>query len=190
VSADRADRDGSNAESMILPGGERVRIRPVRPTDGAALLELHANMSPESVYQRFFGLNRIAVEKYVLDRLTRPPSVGHQSMTAWADQTLIGVASYEQTEPHIADFAVVVADGWRERGIGTVLGRHLASVAQHHGITTFHADVLGGNVLAERLVRDLGFTSTVHYDGGVGAWDIELDHPTPSTPSLGPAAHP
>lgn len=40
----------------MLINGTRLRIRPIRPDDTAALQAMHRGLSSRTVYQRFFAL--------------------------------------------------------------------------------------------------------------------------------------
>ncbi len=44
----------------LLTDGTTIEIRPARPEDFDAVRDMHAKMSPENLYLRFFGLSRIA----------------------------------------------------------------------------------------------------------------------------------
>src|SRR4051812_17263255 len=40
---------------VVLSDGGTVHVRPIRPSDAAALVALHGRLSPESIYFRFFS---------------------------------------------------------------------------------------------------------------------------------------
>jgi GNAT superfamily N-acetyltransferase len=50
-----------------------------------------------------------------------------------------------QSRPHLAEAAVVIADEWQGRGLGTALVKRLAERAREEGITAFTATVLTSN---------------------------------------------
>src|SRR4030095_14044763 len=43
------------AREVTCRDGTRVRLRPIRPDDAPRLQALHARLSRETIYQRFFG---------------------------------------------------------------------------------------------------------------------------------------
>ncbi len=105
--------------------GARVRLRPIRPDDAPRLQALHARLSRETIYQRFFGAT---------PRLPTPwahflAEVDYRRRLALVlehgpddDPELIGVGRYEPTaEPDTAEVAFVVEDRWQGKGLGTVL---------------------------------------------------------------------
>ena len=123
---------------------QRIEIRPVTPGDVDALVRLHTDLSEESMYFRFFGFSRSTAAG--LGKLVDAVVPSRQALTAWNDGTLVGVASYARIGPGTAELAVLVAEGWHQRGIGTMLVRHSATRALRNGITTFEADVLDPNI--------------------------------------------
>jgi nucleotide-binding universal stress UspA family protein len=72
----------------------------------------------------------------------------------------VGVARYVRTAPDEAEPAVVVADDWQRRGVGSRLLEALASRAVEEGVATFRAPVLAQNHDAIALLRSMGESST------------------------------
>ena len=155
---------------------QRIEIRPVTPGDVDALVRLHTDLSEESMYFRFFGSSRSTAAGFAT-HLVDAIGPSRQALTAWNDGTLVGVASYARIGPSTAELAVLVAEGWHQRGIGTMLVRHLATRALRSGITTFEADVLDANILARRLLDDLGYSMNVCIESGVDRYVLHLDRP-------------
>ena len=99
---------------------------------------LHTTASNQSLYLRFFGYSRTAVEEY-LTVLSRPGRRTHQALTARVGSRLVGIAAFEQLTGDTAEVALLVADDHHERGIGTLLMEHLAQAARNNGIRRFQA---------------------------------------------------
>src|SRR5437879_5132385 len=157
----------------LLIDGAQVLLREVEPIDQEAVRRLHAGMSPESLYLRFFGLSR-GVGGQVADRVCRPAGSDHAAMGAWLADELVGVASYEMTgDEGIAEVGLVVADRMHKRGVGTLLLEHLASLARTRGVRAFSADTLAQNHAVQRLFADAGLSLRRHSAAGV----IELTMP-------------
>jgi acetyltransferase len=55
------------------------------------------------------------------------------------------------------EFAIVVADGWRARGIGARLMRALMQNARSRGLHIMEGDVLAANTRMLALMKSLGF---------------------------------
>ena len=54
----------------LLTDGTTIEIRPAQPDDFEAVRDMHAQMSPENLYMRFFGVSRVAAEQ---DRVSERP---------------------------------------------------------------------------------------------------------------------
>ena len=102
------------AREVTCRDGVRVRLRPIRPDDAPRLQALHARLSRETIYQRFFGATprlptpwaRFLAEVDYRGRLALVLERGPAT-----DPELIGVGRYEPTtEP---DPAEVLADNRR-----------------------------------------------------------------------------
>lgn len=83
-----------------------------------------------------------------------------------ATQEIVGVARYvKDVDPMAADFAVVVADHWQARGLGTRLLERLMGCARKSGVVQLHGQVLASNGPMLALMRRLGFTMRPSGDG-------------------------
>jgi hypothetical protein len=47
----------------LLTDGTTIQIRAARPEDFAVVRDLHAKMSPNNLYLRFFSMSRAAAER-------------------------------------------------------------------------------------------------------------------------------
>jgi GNAT superfamily N-acetyltransferase len=74
-----------------------------------------------------------------------------------AVRRLIAVARFVRLaeDPSAAEVAIVVADDWQRRGVGSLLSEDLAEEARHAGITRFTATMASDNVPAQRLMAKL-----------------------------------
>ncbi len=130
---------------MLTADGHIITVRPIEPGDAEALAYLYQDMGDRSRYMRFFSYGKAPVDDEV-SRLTRPPGPEHYGVVADDRGQLVGVASYERlSDPSKADFAVVVADEWQGRGVGTLMLEQLAGFAHTHGIAELVGDVLRAN---------------------------------------------
>jgi GNAT superfamily N-acetyltransferase len=82
------------------------------------------------------------------------PVPGRRAVSAsTASGVLIGHAGYAATAPLVAEFAIVVADSWQRRGVGTLLALRLAELARADGIETFEGSALPENVAVRDWAR-------------------------------------
>ena len=129
----------------LLTDGSTVEIRPAGPQDAAAVRDMHAAMSPDNMYLRFFSVSPHAAEREA-QRVSRPPGPDHEALLAWLGGRLVGVASYEATgTPGVAEIAFAVPDDMHHHGIATLLLEHLVSVARRRRVRAFTADTLADN---------------------------------------------
>jgi len=163
------------AAEDVLRDGTPVRIRAIRPDDRQRLAQFHGRLSPESVYLRYFELKPVLSERDLhylteLDFDRRVALVATLSSTA--DAPLVGVARYDVLpakagEPVRAELGIVVEDACQNRGIGTVLLKHLLGIAHDHGVNEITAEVLPQNTRMLELVAGSGVPVQRALDEGV-----------------------
>jgi acyl-CoA synthetase (NDP forming)/RimJ/RimL family protein N-acetyltransferase len=149
--------DARSSSFALLTDGTTIEIREAGQEDREAVRALHAGLSRESLYLRFFSINPRLAEQ-IADRICRPPDTGHAALLALLRGTVIGVAGYERidAEPETAEIAMAVADHMHHRGVGTLLLEHLGALAHHRGIREFRADTLVDNHAMLRLLAGAG----------------------------------
>jgi len=146
-----------------LRDGSRVAIRPIEPDDREELAEGFERLSAESRYRRFFAPVP-ALSARDLDYLTDVDHRDHEALVATdaATGAGIGVARYVRTAPEVAEPAIVVADDWQGRGVGTLLLDALVGRAREEGIRRFEAPVLASNREVIGLLERVGSTKARH----------------------------
>ena len=80
----------------LLTDGTTIEIRPARPEDFDAVRDMHAKMSPDNLYLRFFSMSRVAAEQEAR-RICREPTPDHAALLAVLDGEVAGCGSYEGT---------------------------------------------------------------------------------------------
>jgi RimJ/RimL family protein N-acetyltransferase len=166
-----ADALASFDSTVILAGGERVRLRPIRPDDEPRLGELYDRLSQRTAYQRFFTVMRRLPPDWAhflanVDHRRRFALVAEDASAP--TPTLIGVARYEPVaNEDAAELAFVVQDSWQGKGLGALLVRELLRAAELNGIHRFRAYVLGDNRRMLHLLTRHTDVSERHIDQGV-----------------------
>ena len=160
----------------LLTDGTTVRIAPAGPQDEQAVRQMHAQMSPDNVYLRFFSISPASADREA-KRVCRPPDDEHCALLAWLGTQLVGVASYEPAgKPGVAEIAFAVVDHMHGRGIATLLLDHLVSNARLRGLRAFTAETLADNVAMLRVFANAGLAAKRQMDNGV----IETTFPLPA----------
>ena len=75
----------------LLTDGATVEIRPARPEDFAAVRDMHAKMSPDNLYLRFFSMSPLVAEQEAR-RVCREPGPDHVALLAVLDGEVVGDA--------------------------------------------------------------------------------------------------
>ncbi len=160
----------------LLTDGTTVLIRPAGPADAEAVRAMHAAMSPDNLYLRFFSLSLRNAETEAV-RVCREPGPDHAALLAWLGDRLVGVASYEPaSKSGIAEVAFAVPDDMHGRGIATLLLEHLVSVGRQHGLRAFMAETLPENRAMLGVFADAGLPVHRRMADGV----VELTFPIPA----------
>ena len=160
----------------LLTDGATIEIRPAWPDDFDAVRDMHAKMSPENLYLRFFSMSRAAAEQEAR-RITREPSPDHASLLAVLGGRVIGCGAYEETGDgsRSAEVALTVADDLHNRGVGTLLLEHLISLARGRGVRIFIAETLTENALMLQVFADAGLRARRTLQDGV--YDLRFPLP-------------
>jgi RimJ/RimL family protein N-acetyltransferase len=142
-----------------LRDGRRVEIRAFRREDRDDLLDAVHHTSPVSLYRRFFGPKRDFSEKEIAF-FTNVDFVNHVALIVVAEEcghpVIIAGARYIVVGPGQAEVAFIVVDAYQGHGIGKLLLRHLAVIAQEAGLKEFVAEVLPDNMSMLRVFEHSG----------------------------------
>lgn len=159
--------------TSTVVGGRRVWLRLLQPGDADLIRSFFWRLSSETIYRRFFSPIRLPNET-LLKRLVDVDHCDREALIALDDEGIVGVARYGTGSTASHEVAVVVADDWQGRGLGTLLIRRLAHIARLRGIARFHATMLGDNRRAQALVLGLSPKSTLRFEAGYLEADIPL----------------
>lgn len=149
----------SEGRPVRLRDGSAVLIRPVRPEDAGLLEDGFAGLSERSRRLRFLG-SKASLSAAELRYFTDVDHRDHEALGALdhARGGGVGIARYvrDREDPHAAEIAVTVTDGWQGRGLGTELLARLSERACQEGIRRFTAAVAADNAAMTGLLRNLG----------------------------------
>ncbi len=160
------------AQTHLLADGTEILIRPIRPEDAPLEDRFVRELSDESRFLRFMqALSELTPEMLV--RFTQIDYDREMAFIALTEidhvPTILGVARYIiQPDGESAEFAIVVADRWQQRGIGTRLMEALMLTARSKGLRQLEGEVLSRNRGMLQLANRLGFAQTPHPED----WDV------------------
>lgn len=140
-----------------LRDGTRVTVRWVEPSDKQRFKDGLAHFSPLTLYRRFFApIHELSDAQ--LRFFTEVDQVDHVAWGVLDDDhpELPGVAVGRwvrtKEDPTVAEWAVIVADAYQGRGIGTLLIAVLEITARVQGVRTLRCLVLAEN---DRFIKTL-----------------------------------
>jgi acetyltransferase len=156
----QADSEGT----WTLADGTKLMLRHIAPTDADREQAFVHGLSAHSSYLRFHGTIK-DLSKKDLKKFTEPDSRDAVALivlhSGESGEEEIGVARYV-IDPDRAncEFAIVVADAWQKRGIGTRLMNALISHLQVSGVKQISGSVLKSNSAMLKFIKQMGFAET------------------------------
>ncbi len=160
---------------VVLADGGTVHLRPIMPADADRLVELHAGLSPETIYFRFFAAYPLLSDADVR-RFTTVDHVERAALVAVLGDSFIAVVRYDRIpQTELAEVAFVVTDAHQGRGLGSVMLEHIAAVARENGIRRFIAEVLPQNHRMVGVFRDAGYRTKSSFADGVVHMEFPIE---------------
>ena len=165
--------------SFQLADGTDITIRPIRPEDAEIEQTFIRNLSPEARYFRFMR----SLAELTPAMLVRFTQIDYDREMALVSTTRedgreveIAVGRYvTNPDGKTAEFALVVADEWRHRGIGSRILQGLIADAKAKGLTEMGGEVLSTNELMLQMMRRLGFSQHASpEDAGIQICTMDL----------------
>lgn len=151
---------GYLGETRRLTDGTEVLIRPIRPEDEGIELAFIRGLSRDSGYNRLLSARKLTREEiWRLTRIDYEREMAFVAITGiGAASRLLGVARYVRDRVGGgAEFAVVVADAWQRKGVGTLLLQALQDHARAAGVARLHGITFATNQAMQYLGRKFGF---------------------------------
>lgn len=148
-----------------LKDGTPVVLRPIRPEDENLLVAFHRHISEDSVRQRYFAFMSLD-ERVAHERLIRLCFTDYDREWSTVAQIegeggprIIGVSRlFKAPGTAYARFAMIIADEFHQRGLGTELLKHTIWIADQEKIERIDALILAENIGMIKLCRNMGFT--------------------------------
>lgn len=164
-------------ETITLPEGVDVPVRPIRPDDVPALQRLHSRLSEQTIYLRFFGpVSELSENK--AQYFAHIDGIDHFALVALDPsnpEEIIAFVRYDR-EPgeERAEYAAIVEDSWQERGLGMRLTRMLIDVARNKEVQFLYGLVMPQNKRMLNLLRDLDLPEQERREDSAKYVEVEL----------------
>jgi acetyltransferase len=153
-----------------LPGGGEYTVRPIHPDDANMLQDLMHHLSPESRYFRFISsitelpptmLARFTLIDYdremALVAVFKERRAGPNGGITETER-IVGVSRYiTNPDQSSCEFALVIADDFKGKGLGSRMMLSIMDVAREKGLTEMDGLVLANNPGMLKLMKGLGF---------------------------------
>ncbi len=174
--------------TITLEHGEAFRLRPVRPDDAPALIELSAHCEAADLRLRFFGAMtelspRLAAR---LSQIDYDREMALLAIPAAPDgvSTVAGVVRLSGDPDRVeAEYAIIVRSDLKHHGLGRQLMREILAYAHSRGYARVFGQVLAENTTMLDLARQLGATRSLDPDDCAHTrvvFDLEKDAPPAS----------
>jgi acetyltransferase len=151
--------------------GFHCRFRAVRPEDADKLQQFVRALSSEARYYRFLStmaeLSPTLLARFTQIDYDREMAIVATINDGTPDERIIGVTRYLLNADAVtAEFALVVADDFHNRGIGSALMNTICDIARSRGIKAIIGQVLASNSDMLALMKRLGFVEDRDPDDG------------------------
>ena len=161
-----------------LPDGSHVLVRPIRPQDEAALIEMLRSCSLEDIRLRFFR----PIRDFPHELAARFSQIDYGREMAFvavradaARPELLGVSRLVgDPDNERAEYAILVRSDAQGRGIGYLLMTELVRYARARGTGRIVGEILRENTVMLQMVRELGFAITGAEDPSTVSVSLDL----------------
>ncbi len=145
--------------------GTTVRLRPIRPEDEPRVAAFERGLSPESVFSRYFSTPNLH-ERTRHDRLAQLCFIDYarqmvlvaETEDAAGNNAVVGLGHLIRMRGAPgSEFALLLADAFQRRGLGTATLQRLIDVARAEGWGPVTAVMLPENRAMQEICQRLGF---------------------------------
>jgi acetyltransferase len=134
---------------ITTQSGAQFFVRPIRPDDAEAYESLVETLSAHDRRFRFFSAWR-ELPGRLRESLTRVDHINHEAFVAVSvdesEGALCGIVRLiKRSDPGAADFAIVVSQDLRNKGLGYSLMQYIVDYAKASGVERLCGTVLSDN---------------------------------------------
>lgn len=145
-----------------LSDGTLIQLRPIHPEDGRQALPFREKLSEASIRARFLGYvpnfsQKLVKQLTVIDYKNEMAIVAET--VAPAPKEVIAVARIvREKESDTAEFAIIIADEWQGKGLGSRMTDFMIDVAQQMKFKRLYALLYSHNQQMREIFKRKGFT--------------------------------
>ena len=150
-------------EPVQLKDGTLIQLRPIHPIDGTQAANFQQKLSTKSIYNRFLGYIPRISDK-LIDQLTNIDYSKEMAIVAEVqhqkEKEVIAVGRIAGDQKIGADIAIIIADSWQGKGLGTILTNYMIDIAEEMKFEKIYGYVFSSNVRMLEILRHKGFVVT------------------------------
>lgn len=167
---------------IMLADGTEVAVRAAVVDaydcdDIAAVQRLHDRCSPHGRYRRYLSGTSTPPARQLLRLLSPRRGATLLAEVSEPDRTEVIAMATVIVEGNEAEVALLVADGWQRRGLGTALLRRLVAIAPEFGAEVAHLHTHADNEPLVRTVARVGRSLRSYEDGALVTVTIAVGEP-------------
>ena len=168
-------------EETIEINGEKVTVRPVKPTDERIIQEHFYSLDHDDVVSRFFH-DKTRFGRSEVEGVSQIDYVNALTIVAvtgdFGFERAVGVGEY-MLDPakNLAEIAFSVHKDFQGKGLGRILMEKLTRAARENGITGLMAYTSPGNQAMINLFNALPYRIKTFYDGDMLLLSCRFDEP-------------
>lgn len=172
----------SQKKHISFDDGSNLCIRKLKPNDREMVRSYFSDLSSHTKYNRYFRHKDELTEQELEDCVAQNPDE-HYVIGAWEcsdsqeETLLVGTASYIRLNDanESAEFAIIVADAWQNKGVGKHLMRAVIESAKEADIEHMLVYFLASNTGMKKLTQSMGENVSFNMEEGAIVADIHLD---------------
>jgi acetyltransferase len=163
--------------TVELHNGKSVALRPISPEDEPRWLDMLDSCSRATLYQRFqhaFKRTHEMASRFCFIDYDREMAIIAEVKEQGVAK-IVGVGRLAADPNHeMAEYAVLVTDGWQGVGLGSRITDFCIEIAQNWGLKRLTAITTPDNWKALKLVRSRGFHIVTEPEDGVVTVQLEI----------------
>lgn len=168
-----------DTETVRFPDGSTIDLRPLGIRDGRLISNFVDQLSPEAEYRRFLSNGSDTRSRWVANLINADQGdslvFGAVAVNRFGS-SLVAIAESisDPGDSQRAEFAQAVVDRWQNKGIGTLLTRHVARIARSKGVRHWQVYLLAENTQMARALSHVGTVVDHKTDSGLATRVYEL----------------
>jgi acetyltransferase len=154
-----------------LEDGSPCVLRPIKPEDEPLWMELLGSCSKETIYFRFryffFWQSHEVATRYCYIDYDREIAIVAETKEGNRRRLMAVARMVADPMKDTAEYAILVADPWQDKGLGGLLTDYCIEIARRWGIRRLEAITTSDNHRMVAVLKKRGFTMEMDPDGSL-----------------------